>query len=266
MRAARLLALWLVLPALAGCVGPQLQPSAEAIAQTRNIYIVPMETRPLSVDSVYARTGPASIVHFLPRYTIGMARAVGVLSGIVMLLELPEMSQHRREYPPPVQSQISPTETWHLSVELSREAGRLLSAAGKAPVLSSEIQPIPGIEDRGRTFLMENWMAPIRAWYNDTAPSSRYAVLATNGIETVAEVGVSNYEIFSGKLLLQVHVRLIDPVSGKLLGRTRASSFTELPPMDEAFAADATLFKESALRAGVPLLAACLSELGFGSK
>jgi hypothetical protein len=36
--------------------------------------------------------------------------------------------------------------------------------------------------------------------------------------------------------------------------------------MDEAFAADAKLFKESAFRAGTTLLAACLSELGFGPK
>lgn len=267
MLAARLLAIWLVVvSALAGCVGPQVLPGAEAISQTRNICIVPMETRPLSVDSAYATTGSTSIVHFLPRYTIGMARAVGVLSGIAMLLELPEMSQRRLEYPPPVQSQISPTETWHLSVELSREAGHLVSATGRTPILSPEIQPVPGIQDRGRTFLMENWMAPIRAWYNDAAPSSRYAALAANGIEAVAEVGISNYEVFSGKLLLQVHVKLIEPVSGKLLGRARASSFTELPPMDEAFAADAKLFKESALRAGTTLLAACLRELGIEAK
>ncbi len=266
MLAARILAIWLAVSALVGCVGPQVQPHAEAISQIRSIYIVPMETLPLSVDSTYATTGPASVVHFLPRYTIGMARAVGVLSGIAMLLELPDLSQRRLEYPPSVQSQINPTETWHLSVELSREASRLVTAAGKTPVLSFEIQPIPGIQDRGRTVLMENWMAPIRAWYNDALPSSRYAALTVNGVEAVAEVGISNYEILSGKLLLQVHVKLIDPVSGQLLGRSRASSFTDLPSMDEAFAADAKLFKESASLAGSQLLVTCLYALGIGSK
>jgi hypothetical protein len=225
-----------------------------------------METLPLTIDSTYTATGPASIVHFLPRYTIGMARAVGVLSGIAILLELPEFSQRRLVYPPSVQSQISPTETWHLSVELSREASRLMTAAGKTPILSLEAHPIPGIKDRGRTVFMENWMAPIRVWYNDELPSSRYGELTVNGVEEVVEVGISNYEIFSGKLLLQVHVKLIEATSGQLLGRARASSFTELPSMDEAFAADAKLFKESASRAGTQLLVTCLRELGIAPK
>lgn len=266
MLTTRILAFWLAASLLAGCVGPQIQPRAGAISQIRSIYIVPMETRPLSVDLAYATSGTSSIVHFLPRYTIGMARTVGVLSGVAMLLELPELINRRQNYPLSVQNQIGPTETWFLTVELSREASRLVAATGKTPIISPEIQPIPGIQERGRTFLMENWMAPIRAWYNDTLPSPRYASITLNGIGAVAEIGISNYEIYSGKLLLQVHVKLIDPASGQLLGRARASSFSELPSMDEVFAADAKLFKELTSRAGNQLLVECLHELGIESK
>ena len=225
-----------------------------------------METLPLSVDSSYATTGPVSVVHFLPRYTLGLARSVGVLSGVALLLELPELSRRVREYPPSVQSQIGLTETWPLTVELSHEASRLLTAAGKTSTVSAEVQPIAGIQDRGQTVLMENWMAPVRAWYNDESPSPRYAALRVNGVVAVAEIGISNYEVYAGKLLLQVHVKLIEPATGQLLGRARASSFTELPSMDEAFADDAKRFKASASRAGALLLAQCLGELGIGSK
>lgn len=246
---------------LAGCVARQIQPHPGAIAQIRGIYLVPMETRPLSINSAYVATGSSSIVHFLPRYTIGMARTVGVLSGIAVLLELPELAQRRQEYPSSVQSQISSVETWHLSVQLAQKAVHLIEAAGKRPTLSSDIQPISGIQNRERTVLMENWLAPIRAWYNDTSHTSRYAVLAVKDVGAVAEIGISNYELFSGKLLLQIHVKLIDPTSGQLLGRARASSYTDLPSMDEAFADDARLFKESVLRAGIALLTTCLREL-----
>lgn len=247
--------------ALVGCVGPQIQPNAGTIAQIKNIYIVPMEPPPLSLDSTYVATGSSSMVHFLPRYTIGMARTAGVLSGVALLLDLPEMSQRQLVYPPSVQAQVSPVETWHFSAELAQKAMHLVTAAGKLPTVSLEMQPVPGIQERERTVLMENWMAPIRAWYNDTSPSSRYAALTAKGVGAVAEVGISNYSIFSGKLLLQVHVKLIDPTSGRLLGRARASSYTELPSMDEAFSADAKVFKESALRAGTDLLSTCLREL-----
>lgn len=207
-------------------------------------------------------SGSASIVHFLPRYTIGMARAVGVLSGISVLLELSASSHRKLAYPQPVE----PAEAWLPSVEFAREGARLLTASGRTPTISPEIQPIPGVEEKGRTTLMENWMAPIRSWYNDERPAQRYASLHAKGVEAVAELGISNYEILTGKLLLQIHVKLIDPASGKLLGRARASSFTEMPPMDELFADDAKLFKESVSRAGNPLVTTCLQDLGIATK
>ena len=109
-------------------------------------------------------------------------------------------------------------------------------------------------------------MAPIRSWYNDERPSTRYAPLAVRQIDAVAEVGVSNYEIHAGRLLLQVHVKLIDPASGQILGRARAWSSTELPSMDEVFAADAKRLKESVSRAGNKLILSCLQELGVVPK
>lgn len=257
----RILAACVASSALVGCVAPQVQPRADALSNLRNVHIVPMETPPLSIGSTYATTGPASVAHFLPRYSIGTARAVGVLSGVVMLLELPNLSSRRLELPSSVQGQINPTETWFFSVGLAREASRLMTAAGKHTAVSPQIRLIPGIHDRGRTVLMENWMAPIRAWYNDSSPSTQYLALAADGVDAVAEVGVSNYEVFSARLLLQVHVKLIDTASGQMLGRARASSFTDLPSMDEAFASDAKRFKASVSSAGNQLVLACLQEL-----
>lgn len=244
---------------LAGCVSPPLKPDSGAVSKVKRIYLVPMEPRPLQIEGGYAAGGSASLVHFLPRYTLGMARAVGVLSGVAVLLDLAAGSYHQPVYPP----LIEPVETWLPTVELAQEAARRLSAAGKTATVSSSIQPVPGVQDRGRTLLMENWMAPIRAWYNDESPSSRYAEFAVEGVDMVAEVGISNYEIFTGKLLLQVHIKLIEPASGLLVGRARSSSFTELPSMNVLFADDAKIFRESASRAGSYLVATSLEELGM---
>lgn len=221
-----------------------------------------METPPLTIGSSYAATGSASIVHFLPRYTIGMARAVGVLSGIAVLLDLSASSHREMEYPPLIQ----PIEAWNPSIEFSKAAASLLSMSDRKVRISSEIQPIPGVRERGQTFLMENWLAPIRSWYNDERPSKRYFPLAENQVDAVAEIGVSNYEIFSARLVLQVHVKLIDPATGQILGRARASSFTELPSMDELFSSDAKRLKDSVSLAGNELVLSCLQELGLAPK
>lgn len=259
----RLLPLWLALTLLTGCVGPQMRPDPAALSIRQHVHLVPMEMPPLMIDASYAASGSASIVHYLPRYTIGMARTVGVFSGIALLVEWPEMSRRRIEYAPDVEAQLKPADQWLLTVELTAGAGRWLAAQGRASSLAAEIRTIPGIEERSRTVFMENWMAPIRAWYNSDAPTPLYAALAMPDSALVAEIGVSNYEVHAGKLLLQVHVRLIDPATGRMVGRARDSSFTELPPMDAMFADDAKGFKAASLAAGNRLLATCLQELGL---
>jgi hypothetical protein len=255
----RHLSVCLALFLLAGCVSAPLKPEAGAVARVNSIHIVPMEPLPLTIEAGYAATGSTSLVHFLPRYTIGMARAVGVLSGVAVLLELASGSYQQPVYPPVVE----PVETWLPTVELAQYAAQRLSASGRHVVVSPAIQPVPGVEYRGRTFLMENWMAPIRAWYNDETPSSRYAAFAGKGVDMIAEVGISNYEIFTGKLLLQVHIKLIDPASGRLLGRARASSFNALPSMDVLFADEAKIFRASVSAQGGQLVTTSLEQLGL---
>jgi hypothetical protein len=259
----RLLALWLALTLLTGCVGPQVRPDAMVLASRQHIHFVPMEMPPLMIDASYAATGTASIVHYLPRYTIGMARTVGVLSGIALLVEWPEISRRRIEFAPDVQQRLKSADEWLLTVELAKAAGSWLAAHGRMTSQSRDIHAIPGIEERNRTVFMENWMAPIRAWYNNETPTPGTTVLNQLDASLIVDVGVSNYEIHAGKLLLQVHVRLIDPATGRLLGRARDSSFTEQPPMDTMFADDARAFKAASLTAGSRLLASCLQELGL---
>jgi hypothetical protein len=77
------------------------------------------------MDSTYVTTGSSSIVNFLPRYTMGMARTVGVLSGIALLLDLPEMSQRQLEYPPSVQAQVSSIENGTSPPVISRQKSAL---------------------------------------------------------------------------------------------------------------------------------------------
>jgi len=252
--------------AVAGCVSPQVRPDAKALSGIKSVYVVPMETPPLTVDAAYVASAPAVFAYSFPRYSPDMARAAGVLSGIAILFELPRM-QRPLVYPGPLEKQLEPTKEWVVTVEFAHEAERLLVAAGRSTTVSPGVRPIPGIEDRSRTTLMENWMAPIRNWYNDASPSTEYAGLKSEGIDTVLEIGISNYEIHSGVLALQVHLRLIDARTGKLLGRAReAHVIKELPPMDELFTDDARPFKELVLHDGNQLVAKCLQELGFVAK
>lgn len=249
---------------VAGCVGGAIRPESDALAGLANVYLVPMESPPLDIPQSYASAsgGTGSLVYYLPRYTVGMARAAGMVSGIFVLIDMAAASHARVDYA----DTIEPSAVWTPSIVLANEARQLLDERDMKSAVSSKIQPIPGIQDRERTITMENWLAPIRAWYNNDSPPRRYAALSKTGSDAVIEIGISNYEIHANKLLLQVHMKLIATSTGQLLGRSRASSFTDLPPIEQLFSNDAKAFKDAIAVAGQPLVASCLKDLGFSSR
>jgi hypothetical protein len=110
--------------------------------------------------------------------------------------------------------------------------------------------------------LMQNWMAPIRAWYNDATPLAPSVMPAGQVADAIVEVGVGPYEIIRGVLHIHVYLKLIDRRSGQLLGRADAASFTQLPSLEVVFAAEAKSFKAAASQAGGRLITKCLQDLG----
>lgn len=261
----RLLILAVALVLVVGCVGPQLVPERNTASRLHKFHIVAMETPPLVIPGApfsSISNGSSSVgssVAFLPRYTIDMARAVGVLSTIAIFVELPVLSSAKVDAP----LIIKPIETWEPSLALAQVLAEQIGLSGKQVDVSEKVEIISAIQDRGRTVLMENWMAPIRSWYNDNVPTTRYESLAQVGTDAIVEVGISNYEIFFGKLMLQVHVKLIDSTSGRLLGRARAHSLTSIAPIDQLFAENASAFKEAVLVSGKQLIISNLKELGL---
>jgi hypothetical protein len=261
MLAIRILVICLALLELAGCVGAQIQPDPEGLSRVRNIEFVPMETPPLIINQHYLEGQIArreedinaiqAVSSILFQSQLGLLLMVSTFPGYL----LRELESRQMDYPAPV-------EMWIPTVEFAREASRLVAATGKASTISAEVQPIPGIQDRRRSLLMENWLGSIRDWYNDASPSAKYAALAVKGVDLIAEVGISNYEIgMRGNLLLQVSVKLIDPRSGQLVGRARAYSSTDFKAIDKAFDNDAKPFKDFVLQASNQLVLTCLREL-----
>jgi hypothetical protein len=260
------LILVLALCLVSGCVGQQIVPERRTASQLHRFYVVGIESPPLAIaggapsSTENSSSSVGSSVAYLPRYTIDLARGVGVLSTIAIFIALPGQSSARIEAP----AFIKPIETWEPTLELAKIVAEQLSMSGKNADVSGKVEPLVTIQDRGRTFLMENWMAPIRSWYNDTEPKKQYRSLAQEGIDAVIEVGISNYEIaFSRKLLLQVHLKLIEPASGKILGRARAYSLTPVAPTEELFASNASTFKEVVTASGKQLIVSNLKELGL---
>ena len=162
----------------------------------------------------------------LPKPTIGAARAVGVVSGILILIEASSL----RDAPAApetlaksktIEGLLRSNEIWIPTNVLADEATRQIAATGRSVVCVPGVQLIPGVVNRDYTLLNnQNSMRPIRDWYNSDISSFNYASLGADKADAVLEVALLNYSIaIEKRLLVQVMVKLINPSTGKTVGR-----------------------------------------------
>lgn len=247
-------ALLLILVLVAGCVSPGIVPPKEAVKKVRAIHIVAMETPPLGV--------PPEFRHAVPLY----ASPLLIYNTIAVLIEWPAAQRRGAEVSRSLQASLETKGNWIPTLALADMVRAQLEARGIAAGVAPAVRPIPAVQNRDYTLLMENWMAPIRAWYNDTKPDSGYAGLPSGQPLYVLEVGVANYEIVEDKLLMTVMMmKMIDPSDGRVTGRARArmnpANMPVVGPPEQAFGNDAKRFKEVVTAEGYPLIKECLAQL-----
>jgi hypothetical protein len=218
-----------------------------------------MESPPLGV--------PLEFRALVPGGAAAVASPLLVYNSIAVLIELPAAARRAAEDSKSLQTTLDGGASWAPSAVAAQEAGAQLAASGFAVRADADVRPVPGLRDRGRTVLMENWLAPIRAWYNDTTPAPCRDAVPTVGASYRLEVGILNYEIIGDRLLLQVMMKVVDCSSGAVVGRSRAAvepgSMPRVAPFAETFAGDAAPFKEIVSAQCRPLVRTCLARLGL---
>ncbi len=187
-----------------------------------------------------------------------------VLSGIFMLVDGAASDAESSDPAIPLHDALNRSDAWLPTVELAREtAAQLRAGWGVNVEVVDGYLALPGIENRSRTFLMENWMAPIRAWYNEDESSFDYVQLSNKNTDAVVEVGIANYEMLRGEILIQVMSKLVDPTTNRVLGRSRNSVLEKTPPIKVLFDNEGQNYKEFFARVTRDLIAANLKELGL---
>lgn len=280
-----------------GCVSSQIIPKESVLRSMRTISIVPIESPPLilhpsteddrtaiaammrSATAPSAASAPsvsgsgASLSQSAAPLTLAPAAgiragasALVIIGGMAMLLEAASAG---KEVPGEIAviEMDRPSETWVPSVEFAKKALAALQQTG-----SRDIRVIDGyvrlpITDRTTTWHMENWLGPVRYWYNSDVSIVDYAALGSDHADAILEIGVINYEYASFEsLLLQVFVRLIDPGTKQVLGRVRNYDHPEAGPLAPLLQNDAEGMKRLIVETGNRLLATCLVELGSTSE
>lgn len=276
-----------------GCVSSQIIPKESVLSPIRTISIVPIECPPLllnpanpdermAIDALMqSAMSPTSVIApsvnglgsdlsqstapFInaPNASIRTGASVlAIIGGMAMLLEAASAGKEV----PGETSAIEmgrPKETWMPSVEYAKTAMLALRQ-----VESRDVRVIDGyvrlsITDRSISWHMENWLGPIKRWYDSDPSTLDYKAIGSNHADAILEVGVLNYEYFSERLLLQVVVKMIDSRTKQVLGRARNYSHSKVGPLTPLLQNDGEGMKRLIIETGNGLLVKCLGEIGL---
>jgi len=268
MKKQHLMLLFLVITT--GCLGGQLKVHVDVLDNITSIAIVPMESPPLSIfptvstDSLFVGSTKATTI---PVESVQQAGAIGVfVSGIFMLVELPSGMKESAKQAASFDAVINRGEVWIPTVMFAREAANQITSKVKYNVVIQEVRKFPGLTNRGRTFFMENWMKPIRDWHKADQSIFDYSSLEKQGFHAVLEVGMLGYGYTGDFVTLDVMFKLIDARTGRVIGRSVESTYTETDKGEPLLANDGKNFKELIGSLGSELIDRNMRSIGLISE
>jgi hypothetical protein len=221
------LSLFLILVFMSGCVGAQIKAPQDNINKIQRIAVVPLEPPPIEIPP-FVSSAPwfrtSAFMATIPRESIQGAGRVGVMVfGIFMLMELPEAVKRSAKIADSLETMLDSGEAWIPTIVFAQEAAKQITAQGKHDVaVIQNVQKFRELVNRERTWHLENWYAPIRSWFNEEVSQFDYKSLHNQRIDAVLEIGMLHYVLIQDHIGLQVMLKLIDPLTGQVLGRARA--------------------------------------------
>jgi hypothetical protein len=188
----RLIFLPILLLFFSGCVSGQIKPSIGSLYKVKKVAVVAMEAQPFEITTMSSK-----------------------------------LTKHGVIDEPSFDNLITKNGAWTPTMMLTKEAAKdLMSTGNYTVIVDPTLQKYPTMEDRSRTYFLENWQSAIRKWYAQESPD--YSKFKGEGVDVVLEVGLMSYGILNDKLLLQIATKLVDAETGRVIGRVREHDYPEL--------------------------------------
>jgi hypothetical protein len=246
---------------LSGCISLGKAVPSEEMAKVTRLSVIAMEAPPFSGL-------PHTPKHY-PR-----ARIFPILGAIEATGDLISQQQSATEKyddlsktPGSIEAAFYDTSSWVPTIYLAQEsANQIQAATGIEVIVNERPARMPGVTDLQRPYNWEAWETPIKTWYNSDRSGYDYKQLSKKRADTVLEIGLHINTVRSGDLFIQIMARVIDVQSGKMLGRAREWSMTEIKSLDNLFADGEERFKDLFAKAANPLVASVLQQLGITPK
>jgi len=255
-----------VLLILSGCTAAPVTPSSAKINEMKKILVAAVESPPLEVI-------PDLIENRYPVYNQFQYQAMpshlyleekiyqhpgGVLiAGMVSKDEAVPAADMQQTLP-----DSSLPDSWTPTHELAQQAVAQLNGGRIKARLSEQYYRFP-MASKDRNTNLGNWHDAIEQWYGQDVSSVDYRLSDLKQVDALLEVGIGNYRIFNAQTSLQVLVKLIDPKTRQVLGKTRARTFSAEDSPQTLLSQDAEKFKQLVNLMGTQLLTQAFGNLGL---
>jgi hypothetical protein len=268
--------LLVLLAALTACLARPIKPPVADTNKIRTVLVVPVEPPPLEVRPdliesrlpIYRQNDTVPFDLFLERKIYrnpGGVLIVGLVSHDDIVQEaVPRQARAADNIIPGLEPLASLADDWVPTFELARQAASQLSSGGLEAVVGGHYYPLP-LSPRERTANLAHWHGAIREWYNRDTSAVDYRSYQPERIDAVLEIGLGTYRIFEAQAPLQVLIKLINPATGQVIGRTDAEAFPVKGGAQVLLDHEAEKFKELVAEVGTQLVSRGLSDLGLSS-
>jgi len=263
------IALILVATLTSGCVAMTRTPPESVVSRLKVIAIVPVEAPPLLLhpDTEADRANMAKLGLTSPEGgSSGTAYlTLPIFCPLCVATSLP-LSIAISSIPRPSDTVVMTREQppqWMPTAGLARIAARLLQRPGSRETFVADGYALLPIADRSVNVFLENWMAPVRRWYNSDEFILEYSQPTPPQSDATLEIGILNYEYFSDILLMQVMVKLSDPTTKRVLGRARNWVTSRGKSLAEMLQDQGQPLRRLIETNGEASLAECLKNLGL---
>lgn len=242
-----------------GCWAPPIKPDASELLGIKSILIVPVESPPLDVfPDLAEQSDPAyqAIKNMQLEFPVesgiyqtpgGITVAGNIIDDSITKISTSNASDHQEL-------------GWSPTRVVSSQALKLLAAESYRGAISPEFYRLPLPDNRGGSGLQAWWDAT-RAWYALERTVTDYHLAGR--FDAVLELGISGYRVFEDQVSLQLLLKLIDPVSQRVIARASDESFVVDDSAARSLMGDGEKFKQRIAQLSVPLLRQSLRDIGL---
>jgi hypothetical protein len=154
---------------------------------------------------------------------------------------------------------------WMPTTTLAAHAARLIGERSPRHAIVIEGYAKVPVGDTSAGGSAQYWPAG-RLWYNaEVSMLDRDAELRALG-DAILEVGLLNYEYYEHRLVLQVTVKLVDSVTGRVVARAAELSSSKAQSLAVMIQNQGAPLRDLANSTGQALLVKCLQDIGLASR